>query len=109
MKFPPQLKELPSAIATGLGPTSNNSDPTKNGMGPRPMPYTTMYASTIAMLRFLMPLDSGDCKKIGLKTIFFRLNMGINWTTQGRLTHGISDGNAKSGHANYATDATREK
>lgn len=37
-KFPPQLKTLPSAIATGLGPTSNNSDPMKYGIGPRPIP-----------------------------------------------------------------------
>ena len=38
IKFPPQLQTLPSAIAIGLGPTSNSSDPIKYGIGPRPIP-----------------------------------------------------------------------
>lgn len=37
-KLAPQLDILPSAIALGRGPTSNNSDPTKYGIGPSPSP-----------------------------------------------------------------------
>lgn len=37
-KFPPQLNTLPNDIAAGLGPTSNSSEPIKNGIGPRPIP-----------------------------------------------------------------------
>lgn len=37
-KFPPQLNIDPQAMAIGLGPTSNNSDPMKYGMGPKPIP-----------------------------------------------------------------------
>lgn len=37
-KFPPQLHIDPQAIATGLGPTSNSSDPMKYGIGPKPIP-----------------------------------------------------------------------
>lgn len=38
MKLPPQLNTLPNDIAAGLGPTSNSSEPMKNGIGPRPIP-----------------------------------------------------------------------
>lgn len=35
-KFPPQFAILPIAIALDLGPTSNNSEPMKYGIGPNP-------------------------------------------------------------------------
>lgn len=38
MKLPPQLAMLPKAMALGRGPTSNNSEPIKYGIGPRPIP-----------------------------------------------------------------------
>lgn len=35
-KLPPQFAILPSAMALDLGPTSNNSEPIKYGIGPKP-------------------------------------------------------------------------
>lgn len=50
-KFPPQFAILPKAIAAGRGPTSNNSDPMKYGIGPKPIPYVNTKPNTPTMLK----------------------------------------------------------